>query len=151
MTVVISSLDIVDWFFPLAAHPTWSKCWLHCLPWTLSSEEHFFLLSLVKHLEELLPQVYSRHWKCAPLWQELYKTNVLFHKRRLVSFVISLKRVMYCTCSLMFHEIWHLLEIELCAQVGSSSVVWPQKWHHTKCLWESGEGIRPSVWLTNSY
>lgn len=39
--------------------------------------------------------------------------------------------------------------VELRAQVGSSNVVWPQKWHHTKCLWESGEGTRPSVWLTN--
>lgn len=120
-----------DWFCSLAAHHTWSKCWLHCLPWTLSSEEHFFLLFLVKHLEELLPQGYSQHWKCVLLWQELYETNVLWHKRRLVSFVVWLKSLMYMTLA----GDWAVCEVscfvELRVQVEPSNFVWPQKWHHT--------------------
>lgn len=124
-------LDIVDWFCLLAVHHTWSNCWLLCLPWTLSSEEHFFLLFLVVHLEELLPQGYLQHWKCVLLWQELYNTTVWSHKRRLVSFAVPLKCLMYMT----FAGDFALCRVSrfsvLRALVGLSNVVWPQKWHHT--------------------
>ena len=80
-----------DWFCPLVAHHTWSKHWIHCLPWTLSSEEHFFLLFPVNRLQELLPQGNLQRWKCASLWQEFSKTKVLYHKRRWVSFPASSK------------------------------------------------------------
>ena len=127
-------LDIVDWFCLLAVHHTWSKCWLLCLPWTLSSEEHFFLLFLVMHLEELLPRGYLQHWKCVLPWQELYNTTVLSHKRRLVSFAVPLKCLMYMT----FAGYFALSRVSrfsvLRALVGLSNVVWPQKWHHTLML-----------------
>ena len=144
-----------DWFSPLVALHTWWKRSIHCLPWTLSSEEHFCLLFLVKHLEELLPQGNSQHWKCVPLWQEFYKTKDLYQKRRWVFFAFHQN----AKWGLMFHKImtfagdWAVCGVfrfvELRAQVGPSNV-WPQKWHHT--ISACGKVVKALVlqygWLT---